>query len=427
MLLLLLVAATTTATDSNFKDRNLRHCAQIKCTECLGENLVCNLPGIKKIPAKGIVTDFYKYVDIAYALFTDPTLHKDLFTKFKRVVTLKLTYCNVFRIREYTFQELRKLTDLYLNNNNLGIIENYAFYGLNLESLLLDENIGITLARRAFDGLTVKILSLTRSRIKHLTYETFHHLFTHLKMFLLTGNKLSTISSKFEKHLANVNKLRVLTLGANPIQCDCDNLWLIRVLQFRQINEKMSSKYLQPKTMIEMFPQCSGVINQSVCFQPYIRQVSVTFFGCNVLLKCVSSGNDASKIQWVNENKTTLAGTIIAKDTSTLFVKRNQTIHCRLHASSVAIRIGGVSTCDSSFLTWTLLGFIIIVMSCLATAVSSYWSWKQRNKPKSEIRFIETSPPPPHWTNLLQPIPPATEQPPKTITFHADDYDYPFN
>lgn len=436
---LLLIAATVVVVvatvASDFKEQNLKRCSQIKCTECLGENLICHLPGIKKFPSDGIIANYYKIVDIAYATFTDPSINRALLTKFKRVHTLKVTYCNIFKVREYAFQDLRQLKDLHLNNNDLGLIDNYAFFGLKLETLLLQENIGIRLAAKAFVGSSVKILSLSRSGIQHLAFETFEHLFRDLHSLLLMGNMLTTISPKFEKVFANVNKLRVLTLGANPIHCGCEHLWLIRVLQYRHINEPLPSNHPFHLSVREKFPQCSKVVNQSDCFQPYIQHASITYLAHNVVrVKCVSSGKHASNISWTINRNETVVGSVIADDVSSLYLENyhpNQTIQCWLgNSTSVEFRIRGdcsssSSSSNFSFLTWTLIAFIII--SCLATALSSYCSWRQRNKPKSRIRFIETAPPPtvPRWNNLLQPLtlPPP---PPLPICANADgDYDYP--
>ena len=111
-----------------------------------------------------------------------------LFRNFQMLTELKVTFSNINRIASFTFQNLPNLNNLYLNNNRLGKVSEYAFYDLLLEHLYLDDSPYLNLESRAFVGLRVKGLSLTRCNLLTVQFETFEPLFAKLIMLTLTEN-----------------------------------------------------------------------------------------------------------------------------------------------------------------------------------------------------------------------------------------------
>ena len=97
-------------------------------------------------------------------------------------------------------------------------------------------------------------INLYSGQIDFICDETLDEIFYNSKVILLNlaKNKLKTIPRKFnETGWEQSNYLQKIFLGGNPVQCDCDMLWLISWLN----NTRVSGQSLVPdyKDMI-----CAG-------------------------------------------------------------------------------------------------------------------------------------------------------------------------
>jgi len=122
-----------------------------------------------------------------------------------------------------TFADLTRLRWLDLSDNRLNVIQHRAFYGLTLQHLFLNGNRDIRLLPGSFDGLVTSGLYLHDCALQVLLPEILSPLNGTLVNLWLNGNRLK----KVDRRLAPVfSQLSHLRLGANPLHCGCEALWL---------------------------------------------------------------------------------------------------------------------------------------------------------------------------------------------------------
>ena len=245
---------------------------------------------MKNFPIVGL--NNYKSVDICFQNLLDPTLHKVLFENLEALTTLKITYTNINYIESFTFKKLLLLREIFLNNNRLGKISAYAFYGLRIEHLYLDDNPKLLIDIRGFVGLNLRGLSLSRCHLIQIQYDTFAPLFENLNMLTLTDNHIESVDYRFERSFSQFTRLKLLSFGKNPLRCDCENLWLIRLLRFRYVNQKQNP--LIPRYE-DMYPNCSEFRNISMlyvneshlkCRTPKISSITLKVINCHTQVNC---------------------------------------------------------------------------------------------------------------------------------------------
>lgn len=363
LLLVMMMTALPTISPFNYSipDR-IENCPNVKCDLCFGQHLVCTSPGLDKFPTDSISHHHYTYVKIEFADFSDPSLTQNLIVSFKRVVYFQITHSNLDEVRRFTFKGMTLLNYLNLSYNRLGIIHDFAFHGLNLDTLLLNDNSDLQLQRRAFDGLQVKRLSLANNKMRLISFRNFQNLFDQLEILFLHENNMQYVSQEFEPHFANVHRLQILSLGKNPMKCRCRNLWLIKILKFRLLNQR---KHPDLQNNLSMYPKCQELNNSFVyvkekdlqCEKPYSQSLFFTLkSGCQIFLTCSSKDSDGT-ISWLyhdseGSNPETIVGTqndyAIFKQSQTssiLYVKRlrsqNETFECRINSplKSAGIKI----------------------------------------------------------------------------------------
>ena len=295
--------------------RATENCPELRCEECNNLQLFCSSPGLAEFPGKAVVNDFYKLVDVTYAALTQPVFKKEMFINLKRVSNFRFTHSNLMEIEGFAFSQMKQLLNLELFYNELGIIHDYAFYGLYLTSLELYNNRRLRLKSKAFHGLKVTRMSLANSGIRELQFDTIQPLFNTLEVLMLHGNSLQTLSTEFEPYLASTVKLKVLALGLNPIRCNCRNAWLMRILKFRQINQ---GQHIELESSLTMYPTCPAFNDKVItsvnetelkCYKPYVQSLTLAVTAaCRSLLRCASNDRE-SKISWshVLDNGTRIA------------------------------------------------------------------------------------------------------------------------
>ena len=120
-----------------------------------------------------------------------------------RVLSLQKAKLNASHLM--TINPLRALQDLSLENNDINLLPDFAFYGMSLVTLNLVLNSLSSISQRQMWGLQNTLNSL-----------------------FLDDNKLQTID---ECVFNTFNNLTMISLNNNPLHCDCSLLWLHRMSQ----------------------------------------------------------------------------------------------------------------------------------------------------------------------------------------------------
>ena len=127
------------------------------------------------------------------------------------------------RVQVNTFADLTRLRWLDLSDNRLNVIPHRAFHGLTLQHLFLNGNQDIRLLPGSFDGLVTSGLYLHDCQLQVLLPEILAPLNGTLVNLWLNGNRLKGIDRRLAPVFSQLSHLR---LGANPLHCGCQALWL---------------------------------------------------------------------------------------------------------------------------------------------------------------------------------------------------------
>ncbi|VDL97915.1 unnamed protein product [Schistocephalus solidus] len=154
-----------------------------------------------------------------------------------KIVELTIMDCGLQGIEPQTFQGLTNLTKLDVSKNALSRIHRRTFAGLRLELLRLDDNLGLSLSPGAFENLSVSSLSIQNCNLRSLTFKDLEPLIRTgtLSTLRLTGNSLTTLETRLEPLFLS---LKALSLSQNPFRCDCELVWLSKMLQRKHQDEE---------------------------------------------------------------------------------------------------------------------------------------------------------------------------------------------
>ena len=122
-----------------------------------------------------------------------------------------------------TFADLTQLRWLDLSDNHLSEVPHRAFYGLTLQHLFLNGNDDIRLLPDSFEGLVTSGLYLHDCALQVLPSETLSPLNGTLVNLWLNGNRLTSVDRRLDTVFSQLSHLR---LGANPLHCGCEVVWL---------------------------------------------------------------------------------------------------------------------------------------------------------------------------------------------------------
>ena len=115
---------------------------------------------------------------------------------------LRLSENEVKELKSETFTGLEKLEELYSGWNKIASLENNALSSLS----------------------NLSVLNLRYNKLQALRADTFTGL-DNLKTLILNDNDLATIATTVLRDLLRPLQL---SLGGNPLQCDCSLCWLKR-------------------------------------------------------------------------------------------------------------------------------------------------------------------------------------------------------
>ncbi|RZF34069.1 hypothetical protein LSTR_LSTR015502 [Laodelphax striatellus] len=215
---------------------------------------------------------------------------------------LDLRFNRIKEIPPDTFKNLSKLHTLLLNNNQLSKLQNGVFNGLQeLRYLYLYKNKLKEIEDKVFQDLNkLEQLYLHFNKIEKLSSGIFSDM-TNLERLFLHSNKLKHISPGAFNHLDNLKRLR---LDSNALVCDCEMMWLAKLLQEKRQVTQAAATCQFPTTM-EGRSLAEINDNDFHCTKPKIteepRDVEISFGG-TVFLTCRAEGDPQPKIVWMRDS-----------------------------------------------------------------------------------------------------------------------------
>ncbi|KAK8406538.1 hypothetical protein O3P69_007282 [Scylla paramamosain] len=159
-------------------------------------------------------------------------LEANVFSAISSLNSLNLKHNLITNISDLAFSGLEdNLEWLEIGHNRLDHIPSHALRPLlNLRQLDLDSNRITHVAEDAFEryGESLKFLMLNRNNIREFLPMTFFDLHS-LEWLKLSHNDLTHLSE--DTVLPILDTLTMIDLSHNPLECDCDLMWLTHWLQ----------------------------------------------------------------------------------------------------------------------------------------------------------------------------------------------------
>ncbi|KAK9394246.1 leucine-rich repeat and fibronectin type III domain-containing protein 1-like [Crotalus adamanteus] len=291
------------------------------------------------------------------------------FSNMTSLVHLTLSRNTISHILPYAFADLRSLRALHLDNNRLLLIGGEQLKGLpNLRHLILSNNQLQDISPAAFDDFvgTLEDLDLSYNNLVRVPWDTIHRLhnvnslsldhnlidfvpegvFTNLLKLArldMTSNKLKKIPPDplflripvYAKSKGSPPSSLVLSLGGNPLHCNCELLWLRRLAREDDLETCASPSDLLGKYFWTI-PE-----EEFICEPPVITRHTgrlVVMEGEGAVLRCRGVGDPEPSIHWVSPE-----GKVVA-NTSRTASYDNGTLEILI----AAIQDTGVFTCIAS-------------------------------------------------------------------------------
>ncbi|KAJ9586071.1 hypothetical protein L9F63_020268, partial [Diploptera punctata] len=215
-----------------------------------------------------------------------------------------LRFNKIREIPANAFKDLKHLNTLLLNNNHLTKLQNGVFNGLHeLRYLYLYKNRIREIEGKVFQGLNkLEQLYLHFNELVDLESDTFSNL-PSLERLFLHNNKLQRIPVGAFKNLEALKRLR---LDSNALICDCEMMWLVRMLQdtLRGTQAAATCQYptnMQGKSLAAMPQEALGVVEVKPRITEDPHDVEVTFGG-TVFFSCKAEGDPAPDIVWMRDS-----------------------------------------------------------------------------------------------------------------------------
>uniref|UniRef100_A0A8C5PXQ0 Leucine rich repeat and fibronectin type III domain containing 4 n=1 Tax=Leptobrachium leishanense TaxID=445787 RepID=A0A8C5PXQ0_9ANUR len=253
------------------------------------------------------------------------------FLNMTGLVDLTLSRNTIDTIQPYTFGDLESLRSLHLDGNRLTAIHEEALRGmLNLQHLIINNNQLVTIPVATFDDflLTLEDLDLSYNNLISAPWESIqnmvslhtlnldHNLIdfvmegTFSEMYKLsrldmTSNRLHTLPPDplFVRSQTGVvsptpyTSTIVLNFGGNPFHCNCELLWLRRLVR----EDDMETCASPPQLAARYF--WSIPEEEFTCEPPLITRHTHQLWvleGQRATLKCRAIGDPEPVIHWVS-------------------------------------------------------------------------------------------------------------------------------
>ncbi|XP_051901194.1 leucine-rich repeat and fibronectin type-III domain-containing protein 2-like [Pristis pectinata] len=253
------------------------------------------------------------------------------FLNMSGLVDLTLSRNTISFIQPFAFGDLESLRSLHLDSNRLTAIQDDNFSGLvNLQHLIVNNNQLISIVETAFDDflLTLEDLDLSFNNLQKVPWEAIqrmdnlhtlnldHNLIEHImagtfaELFKLarldmTSNRLQTLppDSLFARSQTGVinptpfTPTIALNFGGNPLHCNCELLWLRRLMREDDMETCATPAHLAGK-YFWYIPE-----EEFVCEPPLITRHTHKVWileGQRATLKCRAIGDPEPAVHWVS-------------------------------------------------------------------------------------------------------------------------------
>lgn len=273
--------------------------------ECFCEphskNVRCTDKGLTAIP-DGIPEDTMDLI-LNQNIFDNPVLTRRNFTNLVKLQKLYMSRCGIETIASDTFMDLSDLVWLDISNNRITFISDFTFRGLHLKHLFINDNQGIQLSAKAFEGMSTQGLYMHNSGITTMSVDVIAPLNGTLKTLWLYQNQLETLS---ENWLYLFNSLGHVRLGRNPFHCNCELGWLHKF--FNKHTSVFSGGDLPtcstpPLVRNKRFSNLTA--DDFRCDLPTFRNVDAVFDREMGKLTCQARGDPTPTVYWIRPDGTT--------------------------------------------------------------------------------------------------------------------------
>ncbi|KAG8433055.1 hypothetical protein GDO86_014216 [Hymenochirus boettgeri] len=253
------------------------------------------------------------------------------FLNMTGLVDLTLSRNTIDNIKPYAFGDLESLRSLHLDGNRLTVIHEEALRGmLNLQHLIINNNQLVTIPVATFDDflLTLEDLDLSYNNLVSAPWESIqnmvslhtlnldHNLIDYvmdgtfselykLSRLDMTSNRLHTLPPDplFARSQTGMisptpyTSTIVLNFGGNPFHCNCELLWLRRLVREDDMETCASPSQLAGRYFWSI-PE-----EEFTCEPPLITRHTHQLWvleGQRATLKCRAIGDPEPVIHWVS-------------------------------------------------------------------------------------------------------------------------------
>lgn len=262
------------------------------------------------------------------------------FANMSGLVDLTLSRNTIHHIRPMAFADLESLRSLHLDGNRLTTLGPRDLAGLvNLQHLIVNNNQLVKISTQVFDDflLTLEDLDLSYNNLKRVPWESIqnmaslhtlnldHNLIDHiaegvfgelykLARLDMTSNRLRTLPPDplFARSQTGAisptpyNAVISLNFGGNPLHCNCELLWLRRLIRRDDMETCATPIHLAGKYFWSI-PE-----EEFTCEPPLITRHTHKLWvleGQRATLKCRAIGDPEPVVHWVSPDDRIMANT----------------------------------------------------------------------------------------------------------------------
>uniref|UniRef100_A0A672YM36 Leucine rich repeat and fibronectin type III domain containing 4b n=1 Tax=Sphaeramia orbicularis TaxID=375764 RepID=A0A672YM36_9TELE len=256
------------------------------------------------------------------------------FVNMTGLVDLTLSRNTIHLIRPMAFADLESLRSLHLDGNRLTTLGPRDLAGLvNLQHLIVNNNQLVKVSAQAFDDflLTLEDLDMSYNNLKRVPWESIqnmaslhtlnldHNLIDHiaegvfgelykLARLDMTSNRLRTLPPDplFTGAISPTpyNAVISLNFGGNPLHCNCELLWLRRLIRGDDMETCATPAHLAGRYFWSI-PE-----EEFTCEPPLITRHTHKLWvleGQRATLKCRAIGDPEPVVHWVSPDDRIIA------------------------------------------------------------------------------------------------------------------------